>query len=235
MINQNVKARTAGLIYLMVVLTGIFSLMYVPNQLINWNDAASTFHNISTEQTLFRYGILGHVICYTSFFMLPLALYRLLHKVHHKVACIMILLVFVSVPISFMNLTHKLTVLNIINDTQYQANFTIAELQSQVMFYLNQYDNGVLLVSLFWGLWLLPFGYLVFKSKFLPKVLGVLLMLGFFGYTVNFIGHIIIEDYNILGIAKYISMPASIAEIGTCLWLLVFGAKSDHLSTPTLH
>jgi hypothetical protein len=81
------------------------------------------------------------------------------------------------------------------------------------------------IVHIFSGLWLFPFGYLVFKSSFLPKFLGVLLMLGCFGYLINFLGNTLIPDYSTLGISSYIRLPASIGEIGTCLWLLIMGAK----------
>jgi len=78
---------------------------------------------------------------------------------------------------------------------------------------------------LFWGLWLLPFGYLVFKSGFLPKLLGIFLMAGCFGYLINFIGGFLIPNYGDLGISRMISLPASIGEIGICLWLLIIGVR----------
>jgi hypothetical protein len=77
----------------------------------------------------------------------------------------------------------------------------------------------------FWGLWLLPFGYLVYKSGFLPKILGILLMAGCFGYLVNFLGGFLFPQYASIGIAKFVSLPATLGEIGTCLWLLIIGLK----------
>jgi Domain of unknown function (DUF4386) len=79
---------------------------------------------------------------------------------------------------------------------------------------------------------LFPFGYLVFKSDFLPKILGVLLMLGCFGYLINFTGYTLISGYSKMGISFYISLPASIGEIGTCLWLLITGAKYKPMLMP---
>ena len=77
--------------------------------------------------------------------------------------------------------------------------FSNEQLQAQVLFYLNQYDNGILILLIFWGLWLFPFGYLVFKSEFLPKFLGVLLMLGCFGYLINLFGNTLIPNYPEIG------------------------------------
>lgn len=218
-------ARIAGLLYLGVILTGIFSLAYVPSKLIVWDDPATTFTNIKTSETLFRFGIVSGLVCYIFFLLLPIQLYRLLKNINEFYAKLMVLLAVVSVPISFLNIQNKLAVLHIIKEGNLNNALTNEQLQSQVMFYLNQYDNGILMVSIFWGLWLFPFGYLVYKSGFLPKILGVLLMMGCFGYLFNFLGNSLVTDYVHLGISKYISMPATFGEIGICLWLLIVGVK----------
>jgi len=218
------KARIAGVLYAVVVLTGIFSLAYIPSRFITWDDPAHTFNTIKESEFLFRLGIVSSVVCYVCFLFLPLALYRLLKPVDDFYAKLMVLLALISVPISFINIQNKLAVLSIINPEN-KTTGAIDELQSQVMFYLNQYDNGILIVSIFWGLWLFPFGYLVYKSGFIPKLFGILLMLGCFGYLINFLGNFLVTDYAALGIAKYISMPASLGEIGICLWLLIIGAR----------
>ena len=94
------------------------------------------------------------------------------------------------------------------------------------MLHLNEYEQGIALVSVFWGLWLLPFGYLVYKSGFIPKILGILLMLGCVGYLINFTGNLLIKNYLELGIATLVRLPASLGEIGTCLWLVIIGTKN---------
>jgi len=226
MISNQKIARISGLLYLVVVLTGIFSLAYVPKVLFDWNNAALTFKNIISSELLFRLSIMSSVICYTAFLFLPVFLYKLLRQVDAFYAKLMVLLALVSVPISFANLQNKLAVLSLLNLQDSQKQYSITELQSKVMFYLNQYDNGILVSMLFWGLWLLPFGYLVYKSGFLPKFLGILLMFGCFGYLINFTGNIVIKNYSAIGISKFVSLPASLGEIGICLWLLTVGIKS---------
>lgn len=218
-------ARTSGLLYLVVVLTGIFSLGYVPKMLFIWNDPVSTYNNIASSEFLFRLSILSSVICYTAFLILPVILYRLFEHVNKFYAKMMVLFAIISVPISFINLQNKLAVLSLIRGEDHLKFYSVSELQNKVMFYLNQYENGILITMVFWGLWLLPFGYLVYKSGFLPKILGILLMLGCFGYLINFTGNILIENYSEIGISKFVSLPASIGEIGTCLWLLTVGVK----------
>ena len=220
-------ARIAGFYYLLIVLTGIFSLMYVPSKLIVSDNPALTFHNIASNESLYRLGIVSGLLCYTFFLFLPLALYRLLKQVNENYAILMVLLAVISVPMFFINVQNEFTVLSLVSDSNSLKGFSAEQIQSQVLLYLDHYDNGMRLIHIFSGLWLFPFGYLVFKSNFLPKILGVLLMLGCFGYLTNFLGRTLFPNYSKLGISKFISLPASLGEIGTCLWLLILGVKQN--------
>lgn len=215
-------ARVAGLLYLIVVVTGIFSLAYVPAKLIVPDNAPATVHNIMTSGPLFRLGIFSSLTCYTFFFFLPLTLYKLLAPVNKGHARLMVVLAMVSVPVSFINIVNKFAVLSLLRGADIGGN---EQLQAQVMFYLDLYNSGILIVQIFWGLWLFPFGHLVFKSGFLPKILGFLLMAGCAGYLVNVSGHILFSGYAATGISGFVRLPASLGEIGTCLWLLVIGLK----------
>ncbi|AXY74334.1 DUF4386 domain-containing protein [Paraflavitalea soli] len=219
-------ARLAGLIYLVVVVTGIFSLAYVPSKLIDWKDAAKTVQQITASESLFRWGIASSILCYIAFLGLPLALYQLLKPVHEQAAKLMVILAIVSVPISFLNMQHKFEVLTLIKGAEHLQIFDSVQIASQVMAQLSAYDDGLLIVTVFWGLWLLPFGFLVYHSGMLPKVWGVLLVLGCFGYLINFFGRVLIPDFGEMFIARYITRPASLGEIGTCLWLLIMGARN---------
>ncbi len=89
---------------------------------------------------------------------------------------------------------------------------------------MDAYDNRVFVSEIFWGLWLLPFGYLVFKSGFLPKTLGVLLMLGCFSYLIDFFGRLLFPHHAVPG---FVMLPASLGEIGICLWLTIMGARKE--------
>lgn len=218
-------ARIAGLLYFGVVLTGIFSLMYVPSKLIDWDNATITFYNIKAGETLFRLGIVSGLLCYTFFLFLPIVLYKLFKTVNDNYAKLMVLLAILSVPIYFINVQNQFTVLSIISNPNYLNGFSTKQIIPMVMLYLEQYENGMRIIHIFSGLWLFPFGYLVYKSDFLPKVFGILLILGCFGYLINFFGNTLLSNYSEIGIGKYISLPASIGEIGICLWLLIKGVK----------
>lgn len=218
-------ARIAGLLYLIVVLAGIFSLAYVPSQIDVTGDAAATVRNIVANESLFRLGIVAGLICYTAFLLLPLALYRLLSPYGKQAAVLMVAFAVVSVPIAIAATLDKFEVLTLLSGADYLQAFGVEELQARVVWSLDAYGDGLLVTQIFWGLWLLPFGYLVFKSGILPRVLGILLMLGCFGYLINFTGRVLFPGYAESGIAGFVRLPASLGEIGICLWLLVMGAR----------
>ena len=228
-------AHVAGLLYLIVVVTGIVNLMYVPSQLQVPGDAAATVSNILASKSLFGLGIAAGVVCYTAFMLLPLVLYRLLGGIDRNVAVLMVALAVVSVPISLLNLSHKLDVLTLLGDADYLQAFTAAQLQTQVMLALDAYRNGALISEVFWGLWLLPFGYLVFKSGFIPRVLGILLMLGCFGYLINISARMLFPGYAETAIASIVSLPSALGEIGTCLWLLIAGIRKRKGAVVSAH
>ncbi len=230
MTEKNKISRIAGSLYLGVILTGIFSFMYVPSRLIVFENASLTFHNLVSSELLFRLGIVSGLLCYILFLFLPIALYKLLRQVNENMAKLMVLLAVISVPIFFINVQNEFTILSLLKKGSYSNLFSTEQIQSQVLFYFDRYDDGMRIIDIFSGLWLFPFGYLVFKSSFLPKILGLLLMLGCFGYLINFFGHTLIPAFSELGISSYIILPASIGEIGICFWLLIVGANRKILS-----
>ncbi len=226
MTNRNKTARLAGLLYLILVISGIINLMYIPSKLIVWENAAETLKNIINSEMLFRWGIVSGIITFLTFLLLPLVLYKLLNEVNKSYARLMVIFVMVSVPISFTNMLNEFSVLTLISKADNLKALDLSELQNQVMFYLHSYRNGIKLSQIFWGLWLFPFGFLVFKSGFLPKILGILLMAGCFGYLVTFFGEFLDPNFHKTTISTIVGLPASIGEIGICLWLLIMGTKT---------
>ncbi len=223
--SQNKKARIAGILYLLLIICGFTYLVYVPLKLIDLKNATDTIENIRDSELLFRIGIVAGICSFIIFILLPLALYNLLRNVNKVSAKFMVLFALLSVPISFVNILNKFSVLTLINKSEYAQKLGQAEFQAQVMLYLENYNNGVQLSQIFWGLWLLPFGYLVYKSGFLPKILGFFLMAGCFGYLIKFFGDFLYSDFNKTIISEIVGYPASLGEIGICLWLLIMGTN----------
>jgi hypothetical protein len=197
----------------------------VPSQLVVSGDAERTVATIAAEQDLLRYGIAVAFVRDVAFLLLPLAFYKLLSRVSQNVAVLMILFAVVAVPISLGALVNLLHILTLLSGKAYLTSYSAEQLNAAIMLSLARYNSGMLTASIFWGLWLLPLGYLVFRSGLLPKVLGVLLMLGCFGYLLNVFGETLSAGYSSTTIARFARVPASLGEIGTCLWLITFGVR----------
>jgi len=220
------NARIAGFLYLITVVSGIISLIYVPSKLIDWKNADITYTNILANQLLFKISVLSDLVLYITFIFLALALYKLLRSTNENIARIMVILVLISIPISCVNLISKFDILSLING---EAAVNVIDLNmqySKVMSLLESHNNGILIAEIFWGLWLFPFGYLVYKSRIIPKIMGIFLMLACFGYLIDFLGYFLFSEYfgeTLLPVIT--SASQALGEIGICLWLLIMGAK----------
>lgn len=139
----------------------------------------------------------------------------------------------VSVPVAFANLAHRWDLLTLLGGADYLQAFTATQLNSRVMLELDAYRHGLLVLEVFWGLWLAPLGWLVFHSGFLPRVLGILLGLGCAGYVADVLGTLLVPAYPASAAADYLTLPAALGEIGTCLWLLLVGVRARPAALPT--
>lgn len=217
--------RQAGLLYLIVVVTGIFSLAYVPSRIPLTGNASAVSDSILASLPLFRLGVAAFIVKQVAFLLLPLALYRLFQLTSRTMATLMVALAVASVPIALVSLAGRLDALSLLTDPRYSAAMSPQQLQAEVMLAISSYRNGMLITTLFWGLWLLPLGYLILKSALLPKVLGVLLVLGGIGYAVIVFGELLLPGQLEGGVWRFVTLPASVGEIGTCLWLLIVGVR----------
>ena len=197
-------------------------MLYVPSQMVVPGDATTTASNIIASEGLFRAAIVSHLIGQTIFIFLPLVLYKLLKPVNKAHALLMVVLVLVSVPIAFINELNNFAVLTLLSDADYLKPFEVDQLYAQVMFFLDLHQHGVLIAQIFWGLWLFPLGYLVFKSGFLPKILGVLLMIACCGYVIDFLTTVLLPDFDMT-----ISQFTFVGELLFPLWLLFKGVNVD--------
>lgn len=225
MTDEEKASRLAGLLYLVVVVTGFFSLAYVPSRIPQAGDPQAMISGIAEHQLLFRFGIAAFLLNQLAFLLLPLVLFGLLKPAGHTAATMMVVFAVVSVPIGLVSVTDRLDALLLLADARYMALLGPQQLLVEVLLTIGEYRNGILTTMLFWGLWLLPFGYLVFKSTFVPKILGILLMLGCLGYLVDVFCKILVTGYADSPVARFVRKPAAIGELGTCLWLLLVGTK----------
>ena len=213
------NGRIAGALYLVVVATGMFCLAWVPSQL------GTGVADAAAHIGLFRAGIAAFMAMQVAFLLLPLALYRVLGDVDRRAATLMVALAAASVPIGLIALSHRMEALSLLDSTAAHAT---AAVDAAFAASLQRYGHGLRIASLFWGLWLLPFGWLVLRSARIPRVLGVLLMLGGIGYVVKVFGGLM-PDFADSAFARYATLPAALGEIGSCLWLLAFGARASRV------
>ena len=216
----NKSARVAGFLYLVVNLPAPFALLYLPSHLIVRGDAAATASNIMASESLFRLGIVGILYISIASIFLVLALYQLLKVVNKNMASLMVIFALTAVPIAMLNEVNNLAVLQLLSGADYLKVFTTEQLQALVYLFLRLHSQGLNIAQIFWGLWLFPMGYLVFKSGFLPRLLGILLMIGCFGYVIQSFAAFL--DYNVS-----IIFFTSWGELLFLLWLLIKGVNVE--------
>ncbi len=219
----NKTARVAGLLYLIMVPLGIFGIMYVPSTLIVPGDAATTANNIMASESLFRLSILSALLVQIVNILLVLVLYRLLKPVNKNHALLMVILILVAVPIAMLNELTQFAALYLLSGADYLTVFTADQLHAQMMLFLDLHEHGINnIAGIFWGLWLFPMGYLVFKSGYIPRILGVLLMIGCFGYLIDSVTFFLFPNFD-----ATISMYTGWGEIFLPLWLLIKGVNVE--------
>ncbi len=221
-------ARLAGLLYLALGITGAYAIMYVPSQIIVRGDAAATANNLIANEFLFRSGIVSHLICETLFVFLSLVLYRLFKQVNEQQAKLMVTLVIVQIPIVFLIESFSITSLMILKGEVLKG-FGLEQKQDFALLFLNVRRYGIVNLEILWGLWLIPFGQLVYKSGFIPRILGVLLVIGGMAYVADSLTFLLFPDYRSF-VSQYALPVFSIAEISIILWLLIKGVKEQQLS-----
>ena len=216
-------ARIAGAIYLSMVVTGPFSLLYVPNKLIVRGNAAATAANILDHETMFRLSILAELVGQVIFICLAIALYRLLSSVNKIWAALMVAFVLVSAAVGFFNTINDIAALTLFRGADFLAVFDKPQRDALGMLFIRLHSQGIFIDEMFWGLWLFPFGLLVFRSGFLPRFIGVWLMINCFGYVALSITALFFPAY--YGAAFNWSQPVLFGELAIMLWLLIKGAK----------
>ena len=223
--NSNKKnARIAGLLYLIMAITGAAGIMYVPSKTIVTGDVTATANNIMNYDLLYRLGIASNLICQTIFIFLVLALNRLFKGINEKYAKLMVSLVIAAVPIAFLIEIIKIATLHLLSGADYLKVFEQDQLNTLVMVFLNLHEQGIIIVGIFWGLWLFPFGYLVIKSGFIPKIFGILLIIGCFAYLADSLTGLLIPQHKDI-VSTILMLPLAAAEIPIILWLLIIGAR----------
>ncbi len=219
-INPNRIARIAGFLYLLLVPLGFFA-MYGQSTLVVPGNAAETVSNIVASKSMFSLSILSALLVQIINIFLVLVLYKLLNPVDKTHALLMVILFLVSVPITMLNELNQFAVLILLNGSDYLRVFESDQLNSLIMFFLDLHQNGNHISGIFWGLWLLPMGFLVYKSGFLPRILGIFLIIGFIGYVADSIRFFYFPSFGPIALYTFWG------ELFLLLWLLIKGVDTE--------
>lgn len=216
-------ARVAGVLYLLVVLIGPFVLLYVPGKLFVPADASATASNILAHQSLFRAHIVLGLVGELLFISVVLVLYHLLKGVNKSLASVMVILILMDAPLAFLSVANEAVALKLLRGSDFLAVFDQPQREALTMLFLDLDKQAVLVSEMFWGLWLLPLGMLVYRSGFLPRLLGGWLIINGLAYlAISFTGLLLPQHHRMV---STIATPVLFGEMAFMLWLLIIGAR----------
>jgi Domain of unknown function (DUF4386) len=215
-------SRLAGGLYLAMMPFSFFGILYVPSVLVVPGDAPATARNIMGSEWLFRSGMVSHLVGQLIFVLLVLTLYQLLRPVNRDYAVLMVTLALLGVPIALVNEVNHFAVLRLLSGVDYLEPLTRGQIDAQAMLFLALRRSGLVVAQVFWGLWLLPLGYLVFRSGFLPRPLGILLIIAGVGYLVDVVVEVLLPN-----IDATISQFTFVGELLFPLWLVFKAVNVD--------
>jgi Domain of unknown function (DUF4386) len=216
-------ARIAGPLYLLLIVAAAFALS-VRSSIVEPDAAAATADNIRASATLFRVSFVVDLTANLVYLLTAMALYLLFRHVHGLVAAAMVTFVAVSVAVGSLNLLSQYTALTIATSDAYTRSFGEAGADALTLLFTDMVSNGNTLNAIWYGPWLVPLGYLVIKSGYFPKALGVLPIIGCFGYLGWLLVTFLAPDAA-AGIGSAFLAVAGIGEGAFVVWLAVKGVR----------
>jgi len=220
------QARAAGLLYLLLVVAAPLRLIYIPSALFVRGNATATAANIAAHETLFRFGIVADLFCGTVLIFLTLALYRLFKGVDQKLAVLMVIVGGVlPAAIDFVNVVNDAAALLLVRGADFLSVFEKPQRDALAMLFLRLHHQVVVGAEILWGLWLFPLALLTYRSRFLPRFLGVWLIINGFAYLIMSFTGLLLPQYE--DMVSNLAFPALLGEMAFMLWLVIRGAKEQ--------
>ncbi len=225
-------ARTAGLLYLAVAVLAAFAFGYVLTRVYVPGDAATTAANVVANAGLVRLGVVADLAQATIMVFLAMTFYRLLRHVNKSAASAMVILVAIATTIMCLNLVFEFAALLVATNSANAAAFGAQGAGALVLLLLDMHHYGFLIAQIFFGLWLMPLGYLAYKSEMFPKALGIVLIVAGVCYLVDVLTGFLVPDFG-ARIHMFVAViPPTIAEFWMVLYLLVKGVRAPSGRTP---
>jgi hypothetical protein len=229
-VNSNKKtARIAGALYLMVIIFGAFAEVGVRSSLIVPGDAVATAAKIVASESLFRIGFMSDLIMMTCYFLLAFTLYVLLKPANNNLSLLFLLFTLASVAIMSLNMLNQFAALLLLSGADYLTVFSADQLQALALLFIDLHKYGYFIAQIFFGLWLLPLGYVGLKSGYFPRVLSIMVMLACVGHLIQYFQIFLFPGYEVItypGLAI-----ATIGEFSLCFWLLLKGVTVPEIKS----
>jgi len=217
--SQRKALKAAGLLYLLMAISAPIGLIYVPSVLMVPGDATATADNVWASEWLLRIGIGSELFHQAIVVFLALALYRLFKPVNENQAKLLVVLgALVSVPIMFLNVLNEVAALMLVSGTEFLSAFDKPQLDGLAMLFLRLHEDGINVAAIFWGLWLFPFGILVIRSGFIPRLLGFLLFVAGSAYVASSFTSLLLPQYEEL-VGRF-AIILEMAEMPIVFWFL---------------
>lgn len=221
---QHKLIRTSGWLYLLLAVSAPFGLIYVPGKITVPGNAAATAENIKSFEDLIRIGIVSELFHQALVIFLVFVLYKLFKPVDEHLSRLLVALgALVSVPIMFVNVLNYFATFLILKDPGFIASFEQSQLDVLAFLFIRLHDKGIIIASIFWGLWLFPFGILAIRSGFIPRVYGYLLLLAGSGYVIAAATNIVLPAYS--SRVGQVTMILEMGELPIILWLFIRGLR----------
>lgn len=228
---NNQTARLAGVLYLCIIIFGIFAQFGVRDTLIVTGDAGATAANILASETLFRIGFMSDLLQTLSYLLTGYVLYAIFKAVNQHLASLIVLFVIASAPVMFLNMLNQFAALVILDGGDYLSVFNTEQLQSMSLLFLNLHNYGYLIPGIFFGLWLLPIGLLIIQSGYMPKFVGVLLIVACIAHLITFFASFLLPEH-IDTVRALAAVPTIVPEFLLCGWLLIRGVNVGAETSP---
>lgn len=231
MISDKNLARIAGLFYLIVIATGLFSEVFVRQALTVSGDALATAHNIQSSEMFFRWGFVADLINFICGLPCVLIIYFLFKRVNKFLLQLALIFVIIQTAIIAVNLLNQVSPLLILSKAAYLNTLQPHQLATLSLLSLNIQVQGYAIGLVFFGVYCLLVGYVIFKSQMVPKFLGILYITSGLGYLINSFTMFLSKGF-VNPIFTYIAIPIFIGELSFCLWLLIKGVDSSKTIYP---
>ncbi|MFZ1678030.1 MAG: DUF4386 domain-containing protein [Saprospiraceae bacterium] len=222
--SNNKLARAAGFLYLITIIAGGFAEAFVREGLTVYGDPVATAHNILASEQMYRFGFVADLLVIICGAFLTLIFYILFKPVNKNISLLALIFGSIAAAVMAVNLLNQLAPLLLLHNTGYQKAFSIEQLQTLSLFFLNLQSQGYNISLLLFAFYFPIIGYLIYRSNFLPRILGIIYAMAGLGYLVNSLGWFLYPHFA-AHLFPYVLLPAFIGESSMALWLIVKGVK----------